>query len=223
MSAKSIWGNFFKIQRTAKREKKKKFGSRKGYTYIPRVEIIIKVMMITEKRKLNVWSKEVEAIKPEYFVDSIKIANESSELAKKEDNDCVVRAFMCALDLPYNQAHAWVKKELKRVDRKGTFMSAYSKNIIGKTKNGKKISFIGAHPSRNMKHSVGSNKVLVNKQYKKATGYTLKSFMENNPVGRFVLIVQGHAVAIVNGVLYGNHNEQWKGLYRSVWFGFEMK
>ena len=47
--------------------------------------------------------------------------------------------------------------------------------------------------------------------------------MESNPVGRFVLVVQGHAVAVVNGVLYGNYDEQYKGLYRSVWFGFECK
>ncbi len=47
--------------------------------------------------------------------------------------------------------------------------------------------------------------------------------MENNPVGRFVLIVQGHAVAVVNGVLYGNTNENAIGLYRSVWMGFECK
>jgi hypothetical protein len=130
---------------------------------------------------------------------------------------------MCALDIPYEQAHAWVKKELKRQDRNGTFMNAYSKNIIGKTKNGKKISFIGAHPSRSMKHSVGSTKVLSNTKYKKPTGYTLKSFMENNPVGRFVLIVQGHAVAVCEGVLCGNTNEKYNGLYRSVWFGFECK
>ena len=179
-------------------------------------------MMITEKVRLT-NGKSVEAFKSQYFVNSDKLAREASELGKNENNDCVVRAFMCALDLPYNQAHNWVKNELKRQDRKGTFMHAYSKNIIGKTKNGKKISFIGAHPSRSMKHSVGSNKVLVNKSYKKPTGYTLKSFMENHPVGRFVLIVQGHAVAIVGGVLFGNKNEQWDGLYRSVWFGFEMK
>ena len=179
-------------------------------------------MMITEKARLG-W-KEVEAIKPEYFVDTIKISNESGELGKNENNDCVVRAFAAALDLPYNQAHAWVKKELNRKDRKGTFMSAYSKNIIGKTKNGKKINYIGSHPSRDfMKYSIGSDKILVNKQYKKATGYTLKSFMENNPVGRFMLIVQGHAVAVIDGVLYGNRDEQYKGLYRSVWFGFECK
>ena len=47
--------------------------------------------------------------------------------------------------------------------------------------------------------------------------------METNPVGRFVLIVQGHAIAIVDGVLYGNGNDRYQGLYRSVWFGFECK
>ena len=180
-------------------------------------------MMITEKVRLT-NGKSVEAFKSQYFVNSEKLAREFNELGKKETNDCVVRAFAAALDLPYEQAHAWVKKELKRQDRKGTFVSSYCKNIIGKTKNGKKINYMGAHPSRDfLKFSIGSDKILVNKQYKKATGYTLKSFIENNPVGRFVLIIQGHAVAIVNGVLYGNKDEQWKGLYRSVWFGFEMK
>ena len=182
-------------------------------------------MMITEKVRVNVWSNKVrEQLKEEFFVNSNDLANASSELALKETNDCVVRAFMCALNLSYDQAHAWVKKELKRQDRKGTYMGAHGKNIIGKTKNGKKISFIGIHPSREfMKHSFGSDKVLVNRKYKKATGFTLKSFMEANPVGNFVLIVQGHAVAVVNGVLFGNVDEKWNGLYRSVWFGFEMK
>ena len=96
--------------------------------------------------------------------------------------------------------------------------------LIGKTKNGYKVDYIGTHPSKEGINSrIGSSKILVNKQYKKATGYTLKSFMENNPVGRFVLIVQGHAVAVVNGVLYGNTNENAIGLYRSVWMGFELK
>jgi hypothetical protein len=178
--------------------------------------------MITEK--INHWGKEIEVIKPSLFVNSIQMSKRQSEIAKKEDRDCVVRAFAAALDLPYDQAHAWVKKNLKRQDKKGTFVSAYCKNIIGKTKNGKKISYIGAHPSRNfLKYSIGSDKVLINPKYKTKTGYTVKSFMENNPVGRFVLIVQGHAVAVVDGVLYGNKDERWKGLYRSVWFGFEMK
>lgn len=180
-------------------------------------------MIITEKMILK-GGRTIDCLLPQYFVDSIELAKTSSKLAQVEDNDCVVRAFMCALDLSYEQAHAWIKKEMNRQDRKGTYTSTYAKNIIGKTKNGKKISFIGVHPSHEfMKYSFGSSKPLVNTKYKKATGYTLKSFMEANPVGRFVLIVQGHAVAVVNGVLYGNGGENFYGLYRSVWFGFECK
>jgi hypothetical protein len=124
----------------------------------------------------------------------------------------------------YVQAHTYIKEKMKRQDGRGTYTNAYAKNIINTTKNGKKITFIGTHPSRSFfKHSFGSDKVLVNKNYKKPTGYTLKSFMENHPVGRFVLIVQGHAVAVVDGVLYGNRDERYNGLYRSVWYGFEMK
>ena len=178
--------------------------------------------MITEKIMFR--GKEVEILKIEHFVDSMKLSKSQSTLAKKEKDDCVVRAFMSALDIPYNQAHTWIKKYLKRENNKATYLFTHIKNIVGITKNGYKISFIGSHPSRTyINNVVGSNKILINKQYKKATGYTLKSFMENHPVGRFVLIVQGHAVAVVDGVLYGNTGEDSRGLYRSVWLGFECK
>jgi hypothetical protein len=178
--------------------------------------------MVTEK--INWYGKEIEILKRGLFVDTIKLANKQSKLAQQENNDCVVRAFMSALDIPYDQAHAWIKKNMNRVDKKGTFTVAYGKNVIGKTKNGYKVSYLGSHPSKEYFNTrIGSTKILKNKQYKKTTGYTLKSFMENNPVGRFVLIVQGHAVAVVNGVLYGNTNENVNGLYRSVWMGFEVK
>jgi hypothetical protein len=178
--------------------------------------------MITEK--INHWGKEIEVIKPALFVDTIKMSRRQSELAKKEDNDCVVRAFMAALDIPYDQAHAWVKKNMLREDRKGTYTGKAIQLIEGKTKNGYKIGFMGLNPAKVCWQKVtGSNKILTNPKYKKQTGYTLKSFMENNPIGRFVLIVQGHAVAVVNGVLYANTNENAIGLYRSVWFGFELK
>jgi hypothetical protein len=178
--------------------------------------------MITEK--INHWGKEIEVIKPSLFVNSIKLSRSQSEIAKKEDRDCVVRAFMAALDIPYDQAHAWVKKNMNREDRKGTYTGKAIKIVEGKTKNGYQIKFMGLNPAKiHWKEMTGSNKTLVNPKYKKQTGYTLKSFMENNQVGRFVLIVQGHAVAVVNGVLYGNTNENAIGLYRSVWFAWECK
>jgi hypothetical protein len=178
--------------------------------------------MITEK--INHWGKQVEVIKPSLFVDTIKISRRQSEIAKKEDNDCVVRAFMAALDIPYDQSHAWIKKNMKREDRKGTYTGNAVQTVEGKTKNGYQIKFMGLNPAKQgWKRLVGSNKTLTNPKYKKQTGYTLKSFMENNQVGRFVLVVQGHAVAVVNGVLYGNTNENAIGLYRSVWFAWECK
>ena len=131
--------------------------------------------MITEKVRFQFWSnKEREQLKEEFFVDSNKLAEASSELAKKETNDCVVRAFMCALNVSYDQAHNYIKTKMNRKDGNGTYVNAYAKNIIGTTKNGLKISFIGTHPSRAfMKTAFGSDKVLVNKKYKKATGFTL--------------------------------------------------
>jgi hypothetical protein len=187
-------------------------------------------MIVTEKvnqvdRYLNVTT--TERFKKEYFRDSNVIASQQSKLADKENNDCVVRAFMCALDITYDQAHAYIKKEMKRVDRKGTYTSAYAKNVVNTVKNNKKIHFIGTHPSKayinNMVCGNAKKKILANNKYYKPTGFTLKSFIECNPIGRFVLIVQGHAVAIVNGVLFGNATEQYHGIYRSVWYGFEMR
>jgi hypothetical protein len=183
--------------------------------------------MITEKVKINAWgNKEREQLKAEYFVDSNVIAQSQSELAKRETNDCVVRAFMCALDISYEQAHAYIKKEMKREDRHGTYTFLYSKNVIGRIKNGKRISFIGAHPDKTwMQKNIANTtnkKILANPKYKKPTAFTIKAFLESHPVGRFVLIVEGHAIAVVDGVLYGNSNEQYSGLYRSVWYGFKM-
>jgi len=179
--------------------------------------------MITEK--INHFGKQIEVLKKDLFVDALKLSRSQSKIAKKEDNDCVVRAFMVALDISYDQAHAWVKKNFKREDKKPTYTSRLGfKAVEGKTKNGYQIKFMGLNPTKsNWKKTTGSNKTLANPKYKKQTGYTVKSFMENNPVGRFVLVVQGHAVAVVNGVLYGNTNENAIGLYRSVWFAWECK
>ena len=50
-----------------------------------------------------------KVINPELCVDTMKIARESA-IGAKEKNDCVVRAFMAALDTSYDSTHAFVKK-----------------------------------------------------------------------------------------------------------------
>jgi len=64
---------------------------------------------------------------------------------------------------------------------------------------------------------------LVNPKYKKETGYTVKPFMEQHPVGRYIIIVKGHALALVDGVLYGNSSEQYNGFRRTIHYVIQCK
>jgi hypothetical protein len=68
-------------------------------------------------------------INPELCVDTMKIARESA-IGAKEKNDCVVRAFMAALDTSYDSTHAFVKKYLKRVNGRGTFTSTHLPTLL---------------------------------------------------------------------------------------------
>ena len=163
-------------------------------------------------------------INPELCVDTMKIARESA-IGAKEKNDCVVRSFMAALDTSYDSTHAFVKKYLKRENRRGTYTSIHLPEIIGKVKNGKKIKMYGVSPSHD--YLIGfrfpNTKLLTNPKYKKPTGYTLRSFIENHPTGNYFLIVEGHAVAVVDGKLYGNTGEGNYKINRRVHYVVECK
>ena len=165
-----------------------------------------------------------KVINPELCVDTMKIARESA-IGAKEKNDCVVRAFMAALDISYDSAHAFVKKYLKRENRRGTYTSIHLPEVIGKVKNGKKIKMYGVSPSHDflLGSKFESGKVITNPKYKKPTGYTLRSFIENHPTGRYFLIVEGHAVAVVDGKLYGNTGEGEYKINRRVHYVVECK
>lgn len=158
-------------------------------------------------------------IKDEFFKDSTRISELQSDLAKQETNDCAVRAFMVSLGISYDQAHKFVKDNFKRENRKGTYTQMYMDNILGRQKNGYKMRLMGYHPSR----AWGDRKKLLNPKYKKETGYTVKSFMEQHPVGRYFIVVKGHALALVDGVLYGNQDEQYNGFRRQVHYIIECK
>ena len=170
----------------------------------------------------NRYGKEItrKKIKDEFFKDSIVISESQSKLAKGEDNDCVVRAFMMSLDLTYERAHKFVATKLKRQNRKGTYTKLYLDNILNRQKNGYKMRLMGYHP----KYAWGTKmKKLINPTYKKETGYTVKSFMEQHSTGRDFLIVKGHALAVVDGVLYGNRDEQYRGFRRTVHYVVQCK
>ena len=163
-------------------------------------------------------------INPELCVDTMAIARESA-IGAKEKNDCVVRAFMAALDTSYDSTHAFVKKYLKRVNGRGTYTSINLPEVIGKVKNGKKIKMYGVSPSHDymIGYKFKGAKLLTNPKYKKPTGYTLRSFIENHPIGRYFLIVEGHVVAVVDGKLHGNTGEGTYKINRRVHYVVECK
>ena len=155
----------------------------------------------TTTRKDYYGNKSQQKIKDDFFKDSNVISTSQSDLAKSERNDCVVRAFMMALDLPYDKAHKFVETKLKRQPRKGTYTRCYIKNILGRQKNGYKMRLMGLHP----KYQRKGEKKLVNPKYKKETGYTVKSFMEQHPTGRYFMIVRGH-------IVFGRWSSLWEFL-----------
>ena len=149
-------------------------------------------------------------------------ANDSR--ATGETNDCVVRAFMNAFDVPYNGAHRFVSKHFGRERRKGTHDTA-GKLMKMTTKllpnlNGKEVIHLGSHPSKGRT----GTKQLLNTQYpiykktivdgelikeKTYAGYTVGKFIQQHQKGTFLLLVSKHALTVKDGVMLDNadHND----------------
>lgn len=108
--------------------------------------------------------------------------------AEMENRDCTVRALANAADMPYQQAHALLKKH-GRKDRRGayfhTMMEAY-----------KEAGFV----VRSLHGTTGSARYASRLTKMKAQeGITLERVLDRLSVGEFIVNVTGHALAVVNG------------------------
>ena len=166
----------------------------------------------------NVWGHPhvYKKIKDENFVNWSTL--KTSELGKSEKNDCVVMSFMIASGVSYDDAHSFVCEKLKRKFRKGTYTCIYAKHILDKEIGGRTIKYLG-HSEGKCPAGVSSKTVIKNGE----SQFTVKSFMEKYNKGRYVVIVKGHAYALVDGVMYGNQGEQFSGFRRIVRYAFELK
>lgn len=183
------------------------------------------MQLVIKTQVENQFSKKgfttFKRINPELCVNTESIARQSI-LGKDEKNDCVVRAFSAVLGITYDKSHAWVEQNFNRIKRNGTLTSTFVGGIIGKVKNGKKIEFYGVSPGHQRKFKMIDTSIITNPQYSKPTGYTLVSFMENHPTGRYFVIVERHAIAIVDGKLYGNRNEGKCKINRRVHYALKV-
>jgi hypothetical protein len=120
-----------------------------------------------------------------------------SAIAKNESNDCFVRAVASSYEIPYDDAHTWVRENFNRENRKGTSrvttkMDQFSKD--GKTLNEKTIKEIWFLKT-------------IDKATNKIKRTTLNQFIKKYPTGTYILIVKGHAFTLKNGSVIGNTSD----------------
>lgn len=107
--------------------------------------------------------------------------------AMRETNDCTVKAFAVVFDTTYEKAHAHLKHNCGRQNRKGIV----SREVI-------------APSLKKTKYKIGP--------YSKTNRITLKNFLEKHSEGRFYVCVRGHALAVVDGAIY----DYKEGLRRQI-------
>ena len=143
----------------------------------------------------------------DYKYSSQAIANFSqSELARQEKNDCFVRAVAAATGSAYEPAHQFVKEVFERNDKEGTFGVEATMNKI-----------------KEVTQSIGNVNVTFKalpedkkKNYYKLYGEvvkrdkTVKSFIQDNKKGTYIVLVAKHAFTIKDGVLIDNQGEEFR-------------
>jgi hypothetical protein len=115
----------------------------------------------------------------------------------KESNDCTVVAFAESFNTTYEKAHFFLKHHIGRKNGRGLYLEEIQKikTVCQKTK----IRF-GPYTEQNRT--------------------TLKKFCINHPVGRYFVVVRGHALAVINGVVYDG--EDTPRLNRQVQFAMRI-
>jgi hypothetical protein len=148
---------------------------------------------------------------------------QESVIAKRETNDCVVRAFAASFDLPYDKAHKYVKEKFGRKDRQGTYGTVFKMLEIAEKKtqiNYKKVNPIGVKTGFSNRRTLMYDVNMKGKKVKREM--TVGTFIKQNPIGTFFILVQRHAFAIKDGIVIGNYDDSVKKR-RVIKNAFEVK
>ena len=116
------------------------------------------------------------------------IGYSDSMIAKRETNDCVVRAFASCFDIQYDKAHKFVKEKFNRVDRQGTSRTVCKMTEIatkGQQINYKKVKCLGNKTKL-------SNQLTLKYKVKTKEGFVMRNmtvgmFTKQNHIGTFFI------------------------------------
>ena len=147
-------------------------------------------------------------------------------LSNSENNDCVVRAVQHSFNVDYVDAHHFCETKLNRVSGQGTYTGIYLPKI--KQAFGKKITRMGKggiitrdQKSKVEKWSNAKQKYVMKRKVVKVR-YKVKDFIKKFSMGRYIVIVRGHAFALVEGEVIGNWSDN-KRLTREVCSAYKVK
>jgi len=123
----------------------------------------------------------------------------ASPLARKEKNDCVVKTFASAFQVPYEEAHEFIRVKFDRKNGQGTRGLAHQLQQWGDQKqtviNGYKVCDI---PAFNFYKNKGR---IVRRRM------TVGSAIEKYPKGTYMVLVRRHAFTIKDGIVIGNFSD----------------
>ena len=123
-----------------------------------------------------------------------------SKLAREEKNDCVVRSLAVASGSAYETAHTFCNENFGRVDKKGTDNLAIVARMLKFEENGLqignknfKVKKLGRVRTKN-RYKLYGEVIWRNK--------TIKSFIESNPKGTYMIMVAKHALVVKDGEVF---------------------
>ena len=147
-------------------------------------------------------------IKVMYLNVNEKYSSFNSELARNEKNDCVVRSVASAADITYRTAHNFCKEFFGRTDKRGTNnMNIVTQMLLAETSGieleGKKfgVRVLGRDRIKNRYKLKGE---IIYRQK------TLKSFIQDNSKGRYIVMIANHALSVIDGEVYDWNSNKFK-------------
>ena len=148
------------------------------------------------------------------------VGYEQSQLAKTESNDCVVRAWASAFELPYENAHKIIEEQFQRKFKKGTMRFNSKMNQLSKMRalyNDKYLKILGEQTLSGLSYSLAYDVKV--KGVTKKRKMTVGTFAKKYGTGTYIISIRGHAFTMKNGVVIGNQNDakRLKAVIEQAW------
>ena len=131
------------------------------------------------------------------------IGYSDSTIAKTESNDCVVRAIASSFEMSYDDSHKFVAKIWFRRNREGTrnFVGGLRHMINNKVKINDKLFETMGNEYGHVSYEVKVKGQMVKRNM------TTGTFIKKYPVGKYLVVVRGHAFSIIDGQVVGNSSD----------------